>query len=492
MIRICFVIFFLLWNSTCFSQSTFLESFYTAGTAQNMFGKKTSDSGYILYGFNYFTGNNLFTKTDSNGIVAFSKYYNLPNDYRVYDAFENQNGYTLLSTGINNSVCFIKTDQNGMFISGKSYYSSQGQFNLNWLGQIGSDIYLYGRIGNSSALIKTDSSNAILWSKVYTASGFYRGAISKNNELYLGIVQGPSNPLSGISKFDSTGNPIWNIQFQPLGGSRFDITEESGVIVSNSNYVMKFDSLGTILWSKFYNVDTSHQIISLGIKTIKSNGYIIAGNYELKNASYPSPAFLLHIDQQGIANWIKTYGITNRQVVASFEVASDSGYVVIGTTEGFASTSSQSGFIFKTDPVGNLGCYDIPISITDSNFATSSTSFTLTYSSVTLSDSLFLPIPIVTNEPSNFICSSTTNINHHKKLKGHLFPNPTDDHATLVVSENENYKFIGYDIFGKIIFQSTINSLETELDFSNLPNGIYFYQLGNSENNFTGKFIVAH
>lgn len=475
-----------------FSQNTFLESFYTAGTAQNMFGKKTSDSGYLLYGFNYFTGNNLFTKTDSNGIVVFSKYYNLPNDYLVYDAFENQNGYTLLSTGINNSVCFIKTDQNGMFVSGKSYYPTQVPFNLNWLGQIGSDVYLYGRIGNSSVLVKTDSSGAILWSKAYTASSFYRGAISKNNELYLCIDQGPSNPFSGISKLDSAGNSIWNLQLQSQGISRLDITEESGAIVSNSNYAIKFDSLGTILWSKFYNVDTAHQIISAGIKTTKNNGYIIVGNYELKNTSYPSPAFLLHIDQQGTANWIKTYGTTNRQEVSSCEIASDSGYVVIGTTEGFASTVSQNGFIFKTDPVGNLGCYDIPITVVDSNFTTSCTNFTLTYSSITLSDSLFIPLPIVTDEPSNFICSSNTNIYYQEKLKNHLFPNPIDSYAMLVVSEDQYHKFITYDIFGKTFFEKEINSLKTELDFSSLPNGIYFYQLSTSENNFTGKFIVAH
>jgi hypothetical protein len=482
--RICLVVLFF-WYSTGFSQNTFLESFYTAGTAQNMFGKKTSDSGYLLYGFNGFTGNNLFTKTDLNGIVTFSKYYNLPNDYQVYDAFESQNGYTLLSTGINNSACFIKTDQNGMFISGKSYSSLQGAIQFRWLGQIGSDIYLYGM----NTICKMDSSGTMLWTKAYSAFYFNKGAISKNNELFLtGATQGP---LSAVFKLDSAGNSIWNVQFQELGGEWIDLTEDSGVIVSSSNFVMKLDFQGAIEWSKFYIVDTAHSLQSWGIKSTEDNGYIIAGNYEPTNPG-AQPAFLLHIDHQGTSNWIKSYGLTNRQEVTSCDVASDSGYVVVGTTSGFASTGTHCGFMFKTDPAGNLGCYDMPISVTDSAVALSSITFPLTYSSISLIDSLFLPVPVVTDQPSSFICSSTMNISQQKKTAFEFYPNPICSKATFFISHEDEYLLTTYDTFGKTIFKSLINSKETELDFSRFPNGIYFYQLSNSENNFTGKFIVAH
>lgn len=486
--RICFVILFL-WCYSSFSQNTFLESFYTAGIAQNMFGKKTSDSGYLLYGFNSFTGNNLLTKTDSDGIVVFSKYYNLPIDYLVYDAFESQNGYTLISTGLNNSICLIKTDQNGMFISGKSYYSPQGAVSLKWLGQIGSDIYLCGRIGNSSALVKTDSTGTILWSKSYNAYDFGSGVISQHNELYIiGYHQGFNAPAT--FKLDSAGNSIWNVQF---GGAWIDLTENSGVILGRGISAIKLDSLGTFEWGKnYYASDTANHILMRGIKTAKDNGYIMAGTYEPNNNYYPAPVFLMHIDQQGTANWSKTYGSTNEQEVGSCESASDSGYVVVGTTYGFSGTTTNHCFIFKTDISGNLGCYDTPISITDSAFTYSPTTFTLTYSSVVINDSLFIPVPVVTNQPNSFICSSTTNITQPKKLQCQLFPNPVDDNTKIVVSENKIFKFIAYDIFGKVIFEREISSLETEIEFSKIPNGIYFYQLSNSENNFTGKFIVAH
>lgn len=41
-----------------------------------------------------------------------------------------------------------------------------------------------------------------------------------------------------------------------------------------SNLAIKFDSAGTIEWSKFYNVDTAHSLITMGIKSTLDHGYI--------------------------------------------------------------------------------------------------------------------------------------------------------------------------------------------------------------------------
>lgn len=230
----------------------------------------------------------------------------------------------------------------------------------------------------------------------------------------------------------------------------------------------------------------------MGIKSTLDHGYILAGNYTSNNSGYPEPAFLLHIDSSGTPNWIKTYGTLNRQEVGSCDVTSDSGYVVVGTSIGFTSTSTDKGFMLKTDIFGNLGCFDNQVSVTDSSFNLSETPFTFTSTISFISDTILNFVPIVNDQPSSFICSSTANIAQQNLSQSRLYPNPIYNKATLAVSYQGNYLFSAYSTIGKIIFESKINSLETELDFSNLPNGIYFYQLSNSENNYTGKFIVAH
>ncbi len=494
--RICFVIFFLLRNSTCFSQNTFLESFYTAGTAQNMFGKKTSDSGYLLYGFNYFTGNNLFTKTDSNGVIVFSKYYNMPSNCLINGAFEKQNGYTLVCFNTTGDFFYtLNTDSSGNFIAGRSYFSTQ-DISFNFLGQIGFDIYFSGWIGPNSAIMKMDTSGTIRWVKEYnttSGSGFGIGAISKNNEIYLtGTIQIPFNSITSVVKLDTAGNIKWSKQLQLYNRFELGTTDESGIIISMSNLAIKFDSAGTIEWSKFYNVDTAHSLITMGIKSTLDHGYILGGNYTSNNSGYPEPAFLLHIDLTGTPNWIKTYGTLNRQEVGSCEVTSDSGYVVVGTSIGFTSTSTDKGFMLKTDISGNLGCFDNQVSVTDSSSNIIDSPVTFTSSNSLISDTALPFIPIVTDQPSSFICSSITNILPLKFTQIQLYPNPIYNKASISVSDESKFSFTVFNTFGEINFKSTINSFETELDFSNLPNGIYFYQLSNSENNFTGKFIVAH
>lgn len=490
----CFFVLWL-WCSASFSQNTFLESFYTSGSAQNMFGKTTSNSGYLLYGFNDFTGNNLFAKADSNGTIEFCKYYNLPLDYLVINAFENQNEYKLLCVGINNTICTINVDLNGNFISGTSYYSPQGAISFNLLGQIGSDVYFCGRLGQNSALVKMDSSGIIKWAKVYatySSSGFMSGVISNNNEIYVtGSIQDPLNSITSILKVDTSGNIIWSKQFQMNNRFQVATTEESGLIITMFDLAIKFDSSGAIEWSKIYNVEPAYFLTAKGIKRTKDQGYIIGGQYTPYNIGFPQPSFLLHIDQTGVADWINTFGTLNTQEVASCDIASDSGYVVIGTTQGFTSTSTPKGFMFKTDISGNLGCFDNPVSVTDSAIILSNIPTTFTTSSFSLSDTTFLPIPFVTDQPGNFICSSTANITQQSFSKCHLYPNPICDKAMLVVSDVDKYFFIAYNTFGKIIFEADVNSLETEFDFSNLQNGIYYYQLSNSENNIIGKFIVA-
>ncbi len=496
--RICLVVF-LLFYIQVFSQNTFIEEFYTTGNAQNIFGKPTSDSGYLLYGFNLFQGGNGLTKTDSSGIVEFSKYYTFPPNFRALDAIENQTGYMLFGVDNSSTSSIIKIDSNGNYISGTSYYTTQASV-LYFLGKIGTDIYLNGFVNNHPAIIKMDSSGTVLWTKEYVGDSsnlFGVGTINSNNELcFTGFYRDSLfSYYKSVSKLDSSGNFIWNKKIDLLGNFNIAKTEGSGFIISSyTGHVIKFDSLGTIEWSKYYYTDPTNYLEVKNIKKAKDQGYIIGG---IQNTNISQPGFLLHVDELGVVDWAKNYSsaVFNSLYVQSCDVASDSGYIVVGTCGGFTSTlSAPTGFMIKTDNSGNLGCFDSTVFVIDSSISVniSPITFSMTIVNSFLNDSAFFPNPIESNEPTNFICPPSTNIEQNKFNQFYLYPNPIYDKVKLFNSDMRINLFTVYNTFGKKVLETMLMANETEFSFSHLPNGIYFYQLNNSENNFTGKFIVAH
>lgn len=76
-----------------------------------------------------------------------------------------------------------------------------------------------------------------------------------------------------------------------------------------------------------------------------------------------------------------------------------------------------------------------------------------------------------------------------------LSPNPANEKLNLrffnlVSLQNSAIKI--YDIAGKIVFKSTVRSIESQIDISSLHDGIYMMQLISGENSVSRKFIVSH
>lgn len=76
-----------------------------------------------------------------------------------------------------------------------------------------------------------------------------------------------------------------------------------------------------------------------------------------------------------------------------------------------------------------------------------------------------------------------------------ISPNPASDEVAV---KFENYYFDNgiiriYDILGNVIAQYNIANYSEEISFTvrDYPNGIYFISAGNSDHNFTGKFMIS-
>jgi hypothetical protein len=89
-----------------------------------------------------------------------------------------------------------------------------------------------------------------------------------------------------------------------------------------------------------------------------------------------------------------------------------------------------------------------------------------------------------------FPCTVGINNNTHEN-KVILFPNPNNGLFSISINENYwNSEIVFYNYLGEKIYSSLLNPENSNFDFSNQSDGIYFYQIKlNSGNIVSGKFI---
>ena len=76
-----------------------------------------------------------------------------------------------------------------------------------------------------------------------------------------------------------------------------------------------------------------------------------------------------------------------------------------------------------------------------------------------------------------------TGVQTNKQVELNVYPNPVVNQLIIKTSEKGNFKL--YNANGKLVMNKTISNNITELNVSQLPKGVYFYQLNNAK----GKLI---
>jgi len=88
------------------------------------------------------------------------------------------------------------------------------------------------------------------------------------------------------------------------------------------------------------------------VQQTSDGGYIVAGTTTSFGAGM-SDIFLIKTDENGDAQWAKTYGGTNDDWASSVQQTSEGGYIMSGFTKSF-SVGSWDIFLMKTDANGNI------------------------------------------------------------------------------------------------------------------------------------------
>lgn len=219
------------------------------------------------------------------------------------------------------------------------------------------------------SIMRTDSNGDSLWTKDLGIYSYCAQPTLDGGYVVVGGDNGYEADTSlALIKTDSEGNIVWSRFYQESGnnwnvGYFIQQTDDRGFIIAGrtgfvdteyhfwlKHWLVKSDSVGNIIWGKTYG-EQEWECPKKGhcVRQTKDGGYIITG---LTSGGL----LLLKTDAQGDSLWAKVYGITDQGTGFNVEQTNDDGYIIVGVTESFAATVSPGItklWLLKTDAKGD-------------------------------------------------------------------------------------------------------------------------------------------
>ena len=208
-------------------------------------------------------------------------------------------------------------------------------------------------------LLKIDHQGDTVWNKTYpningiTIGLFVRQTfdggfiISANEEIIIDSID-----YHLIIKTNSFGDTLWtkyyntNPQGSYKGGGYIEQTTDSGFIVKLKGNIIKTDSQGDTLWAKNYE---GNALGGRSINQTSDGGYIFISS-ELIPSTFTVETYLTKLNSLGDTIWMKIF---NYHSAASVEQTSDGGYIISGN-KNFTFGQPSIPYLTKTDSLGDV------------------------------------------------------------------------------------------------------------------------------------------
>jgi len=173
------------------------------------------------------------------------------------------------------------------------------------------------------------------FNKTFGQDGYYVGNVIEQTSDGGFIIAGygnTGNPMKFyLLKLNSNGDSLWSKYYGNYYSEAhaLDVTEDNGFVITGRHgygefdiMVIKTDSLGNTLWTKYYGGNENDW--GRDIKQTKDGGFVIVGQTSSFGAGLWD-IYILKTDSAGDTLWTKTYGDT----------LSNYGYSVAVTTKGY-------------------------------------------------------------------------------------------------------------------------------------------------------------
>lgn len=303
-----------------------------------------------------------------------------------------------------------------------------------------------------------DSSGKELWTREYGTSGedpylsgiyaeYFNAACLGNKRNILLVGENEHNLV--FYDIDFSGNIIWNGRF---GNDTLD-NAVSVALTSDDNYIilynyasnpyryaqprlLKISETGDKIWEKGY-IDYMHYINGTHLEITKDDSFIFSGT----NTNQTS--FMIKTDNNGIPEWIRYFenDSLNSLFPQYVNETYDKGYYLVGTNKFQKLTMLKT---FDKDLVYNID-YEV---ITDLKEAQTDDHFT-------------------------------------------VFPNPATNYISIKLNGDSNAGLTVSDLTGKTVFTKVLYEDVSNVDVSDLSDGVYIVKLKIRNRTYFSKLIVT-
>ncbi|MDZ4712434.1 MAG: T9SS type A sorting domain-containing protein [bacterium] len=430
-------------------------------------------------------------------------------------------GYIAVGTtriGIDYKMFVIKLNQYGDSVWSRLYnLDIKAYYQSYWIEETYDKGFIVSGLGegpNGDAyVIKLDASGNIRWVKVLSTSALDMGMCIKELPDKGFILLSRSDPFPSLrivlTRLDSLGNIIWNKYYgSDDRGFEVEYIENSGFIIVGrrrngsdflfKSYLLRTDLNGDSLWSKEFT--DFYKTSAYSIDVTADNGFIIGGTADTSNNLEPK-AYIVKTDSIGNIQWQRRYGNGFNETCYSIRKFGNTKYVICGFSDSLQN-AFERGVIRIIDLSGNVlqenyfrygGLDNVFYSIERTNdngliVSGNSTTFNNVFSLLIKTDSIGNIYPVGIN-------NSVKSIPNFQLYQN--FPNPFNPTTTInfELSKEAMTRIVVYDVTGKIV--STLlkepkkaGSYTIKFDGRDFPSGIYFYKLISGENVMVRRMVI--
>jgi len=414
----------------------------------------------------------------------------------------------------------MKTDTLGNIIWWKTYGGSQYETctNMDTTSDggfiLGGWTTSFGGADQDPYIVKTDSNGNFQWQKTINSNSFEDwpavvlstkdgGILAVTTEVQ---VQFQSTSLVKIwfNKYDIAGNLLWrkNVGDTLLQTPVFTVKEAAnGDIIAIGNHqfynqIFKINANGdSLLLQSVYRLEHpcwNDSQYGFDLALIDSGGYAIAGFYA------PSPANINNTQDA----WLSTYDSLGCQLPGTpYNLTAIVNYVGSDTLVELNwqyNTGNPNEKYIVEKYRNDVFAWDIIINncffTTNGKYFLSNTSYIDTLKNQTKASYRVFAVDtlnqLISCHSNISVVDLTTSVEEKKATDDYVkvYPNPNNGTFTLALTNANQAIFSIYNLSGQLLQQGNVNTT-TEIDISNQPNGMYFYQVNLNNTIVTGKII---
>ena len=278
----------------------------------------------------------------------------------------------IVGTKMGNGVATVILDNNFNIVSSVSSPMSPSYgyhpFSPITLGAADGSVY----IGAYTTIIKRSHAGYSQWAQEVAmplGSSFYTVMQADDEDYVIGAATPmDANSDASIIKLDSMWFSYnWAKSFDIAARDRIDFigqTSDDGYIVSIDasglgcapncgNYLLKLDSSGDVDWSRKIGGSDSDNVEMYKLVQVSDGGYVGVGNIFIRGATNYYALFIAKFDSLGNIEWSKKIGTAEQSHAYDFDIASDGGYLLTGTSSFLGVAGNYDLILMKFGSSGN-------------------------------------------------------------------------------------------------------------------------------------------